>query len=258
MEAVAHRGTRAGHVTALAVVRRSVVTAVRQHSGVIGSMVAISTPAPEIVLTFDDGPVPLVTEQLTAVLSDAGATATFFVLMTRAAGHGSLLEDLVRQGHEVALHGMDHRRLTGRSYGSVLDELRRGKGDLEDLTGAPVRWFRPPYGAQGPRAWLAARRNGLEPVLWNRSTRDSAHVEDAERLRAATAGASAGDILLAHDGFASLKDGVDDGPEPDVDRPDLLRRVLREYRHLGLEGRSVSDALRQGTPVRRAWFSTVL
>lgn len=245
-------------MTALAVVRRSLATAVKRHSGLIGSTVAVATPAPEIVLTFDDGPVPLVTEQLAAVLSEAGATATFFVLMTRAPGHRSLLEDLVRQGHEVALHGMDHRRLTGRSYGSLVEELRRGKGDLEDLTGAPVRWFRPPYGAQGSRAWLAARRNGLEPVLWNRSTRDSAHVDDAERLRAATDGASAGDILLAHDGFASLKDGVDDGPEPDVDRPDLLRAVLSEYRQLGLGGRSVSDALLRGTPVRRAWFSSVL
>ncbi len=245
-------------MTALAVVRRSLASVVKQNSAVIGSTVSVSTTAPEIVLTFDDGPAPPVTEHLAAVLAEFDATATFFVLMTRATRHRSVLEDLVSRGHEVALHGLDHRRLTGRPYRALVDEIHGAKADLEDLTGAPVRWFRPPYGAQGSRAWLAARRTGLEPVMWNRSSRDSAHVDDSERFRAATAGASAGDILLAHDGFASGADGVDDGPEPDIDRPGLLGRVLREYQRQGLAGRSMSEALHRGTPLRRAWFSTVL
>lgn len=245
-------------MTAFGAVRGSLVATAKRHSRVIGSTVAVSTVAPEIVLTFDDGPAPPVTEQLSAVLAGAGATATFFVLMTRVSAHVPVLQELVTQGHEVALHGVDHRRITGRPYRELTEEFRRSKGDLEDITGVAVRWFRPPYGAQGPRAWLAARRSGLEPVMWNRSTRDSAHVDDAERFRAATAGARAGDILLAHDGFASLQDGVDDGPEPHLDRSDLLARVLGEYQSLGLAGRSMSDALLQGTPVRRAWFSAAL
>lgn len=238
--------------------RSAVTTAAKRHSAIIGSTVSIKTSASRIVLTFDDGPNPPITEGMTEVLARYEATATFFVLLTRARIHPSSLAALTAAGHEIALHGVDHRPLTGRSYGSVLESVRRGKEELEDLTGVPVRWFRPPYGAQGARAWLAVRKAGLEPVLWNRSTRDSVDLPDEARVSSATAGAVRGDILLAHDGYASLQDGVDDGPPPDLDRPALLEKVLAEYRRRGLQGCSLDNTLSTGQLVRRAWFSNVI
>lgn len=238
--------------------RRGLSGVVKDHSAFIGSTVSLRTTADEIVLTFDDGPAPPVTEQVADVLAEFGATATFFVLMTRVPDNASILRALVAGGHEVALHGLDHRRLTGRSYSSLLEDLRRGKEELEDLSGTPVRWFRPPYGAQGLRSWSAVRAAGLEPVMWNRSTRDSADLPEATRLSSATLDAARGDIVLAHDGFASLQDNVDDGPAPDIDRPRFIRKILDHYERLGLSACSLGDALHSGTPVRRAWFSTAL
>src|SRR5664279_2811188 len=61
-------------------------------------------------LTFDDGPDPVFTPRLLDALEGAGATATFFVVGERIAGNEELLREVERRGHEIALHGMTHRR----------------------------------------------------------------------------------------------------------------------------------------------------
>ena len=46
-------------------------------------MVGLRRPSGSFVLTYDDGPTPGITDRLLPVLAEAGATATFFVLLTR-------------------------------------------------------------------------------------------------------------------------------------------------------------------------------
>ena len=69
--------------------------------GVLASVVA--TTAPSLVLTFDDGPDPANTPRVLEVLRDRGASATFFVLMTRVRREPRLLAELMAAGHEVGL-----------------------------------------------------------------------------------------------------------------------------------------------------------
>ena len=70
-------------------------------------------------LTFDDGPDPDVTPAVLDVLAAAGVRSTFFVLTDRAARHPDLVRRAVREGHEIGLHGPDHRRLTTRPVAEV-------------------------------------------------------------------------------------------------------------------------------------------
>jgi hypothetical protein len=56
-----------------------------------------------------------------------------------------------------------------------------------------------------------------------------------------------------HDGFADDRDGVDDGPPPDLDRPALTRAVLVEVATAGVAGRSHGAALETGEPEQRPW-----
>ena len=43
---------------------------------------------------------------------------------------------------------------------------------LAELTGQPIRWLRPPYGALSASTLTAARATGLQPVLWTSWGRD--------------------------------------------------------------------------------------
>lgn len=233
--------------------------ALRRAGAPVGSVEAVRTRAPEIVLTFDDGPDPVGTPAVLDALAAHGATATFFVLLTRVRRFPDLLARVAAADHEIGLHGVDHQRLTTFAGAEVATRTGAAKAELEALTGRRVRWFRPPYGAQTPGTWLAVRRCGLVPVLWGPTTWDWRDLPQDDRVRKAREGARAGAVVLAHDAFAGAGDGAaDDGNglvEPTVDRFDLVDRVLTAYASDGLRGRSLGDALAHGRPVRLARFT---
>jgi peptidoglycan/xylan/chitin deacetylase (PgdA/CDA1 family) len=236
--------------------RRSLGRFVREHSSFVGSVVSVVTDAPQVVVTYDDGPDPAVTPRILDELDRSDATATFFVLLTQARKFPEVVRETVARGHEVALHGVDHRALVGMPADEVRRRCVDGRAELEDLTGETVRWLRPPYGRQTLLTWRIVRAAGLEPVMWGPTLRDSVPMPQAERLEKALSSASAGAILLAHDRFANAEDGAHDGDEPDIDRPSLTRGLLDELGHRGLVARSLAAALDSGVPLRGAWFGT--
>lgn len=230
--------------------------AVRRGVGtVLGSAVSVRTAAPRVVLTFDDGPEPGGTDRVLSALADAGATATFFVLLSRVRRFPALCAEVVAAGHEIALHGEDHRALPTLPAEEVDRRLRGGRAELEDVTGQRVRWCRPPYGRQTVRNWRSATDAGLLPVLWGPTTWDWRDIPQSERIAKAAEGVRPGAIVLAHDGFAGPEDGAFDGPAPQLDRGELIRAVLAGYAGLGLTATSLGDALAEGELVRESWFA---
>ncbi|MGA8248702.1 MAG: hypothetical protein WB797_17475, partial [Nocardioides sp.] len=132
--------------------------------------------------------------------------------------------------------------------------LRDAKAELEDLAAVPVRWFRPPYGAQDGGTWRAVRGADLTPVLWSLDCQDWVTLPLEDHLASLRTGQLAGSVVLLHDGYADGADGVDDGPPPDLDRLALTSAVLAEVRAAGLSPQSLGDALSTTRPVRRPWF----
>jgi peptidoglycan/xylan/chitin deacetylase (PgdA/CDA1 family) len=226
---------------------------VRRRASLVGSVTG--TTSPSLVLTFDDGPDPVETPLVLDALRENDATATFFVLLTRSLRYPELLREVQAAGHEIALHGPDHRDLTSFSHGEAVTRTRRARSDLEDIVGERVRWFRPPYGSQSPSTWVAARRAGLMPVLWSGTTWDWKDVSPEARMDKALEGARAGGVLLAHDGFAGPEDGVDDGPAPLEHRAALIAQLLPLLTDRGLRAVSLRQALTEARPVRTAQFS---
>jgi peptidoglycan/xylan/chitin deacetylase (PgdA/CDA1 family) len=187
-------------------------------------------------------------------LAGAGATATFFVLVGRVRRYRQLFDEIVSAGHEVALHGVDHRALPEVPPDEVAAAMRSGRAELEDAAGQGIRWHRPPYGRQTPRTWRAVTGAGLTPVLWGPTTWDWRDVPHDVRLAKAREGVHPGAIVLAHDGFAEAEDGAFDGPAPVLDRGRLIADVLAGYAADGLRGCSLREALEAGTAVREARF----
>lgn len=227
----------------------------RPAAEALGSAVRVRTDAAQIALTFDDGPVRSVTPRILEVLEEHDARATFFVLLTRTRTDPGLVREIRAAGHEIGLHGPDHRSLRTFPAREVRGRTRRARDELEALIDTPVRWFRPPYGAQSPARWAAVRSLGMEPVLWSATTWDWKDVSQRERVSKALSGCSPGAVLLAHDNFADAVDGVDDGPRPDVDKVDLISRVLGGLSERGLTAATVSGLLATGRFERRISFA---
>ena len=222
---------------------------------VAGSVVRVAGPLPQVVLTFDDGPDPDVTPQLLEVLARHGATATFFVLGTRVQRWPELVVQMVEEGHEVAVHGVDHGRVPGRPRAEMTSALTTFRAELAALTGTPIRWYRPPHGAQTLATWQMVRRIGMVPVFWSGTTWDWKEVSHEERL-AKAASVTAGAIVLAHDGAGDAPGTPFAEVPPDLDKAALLDELLTVWTQRGWQVRSLADALAGGArPVREAVFS---
>ena len=206
------------------------------------------------IITYDDGPKPGDTDAILRELDEARATATFFVLLTRVRRSPDLVTEMLAAGHEVALHGADHSRLTEMDPEGLPAVLTAARSELEDLAGVAVRWFRPPYGSQSPATWQAVVSAGLTPVLWSVDCNDWRTQTLDEYLAPVRQSSLQGGIVLLHDGFADTLDGVDDGPPPRVDKGQLTRFVLAEARTRGLSVHSVGNALESAEPAWETWL----
>lgn len=219
----------------------------------VGSVRSVRPNRSLAVLTYDDGPLPGGTDKILSVLADAGTTATFFVLVGRARRSPGLLAEVVAAGHEIALHGVDHVRLTTMSPPAVRRRTLDGRRELEDLAGQRIRWFRPPYGAQRPGTWAAIRSTGLTPVVWSDEVADWQD-DPPEQIAARAESVRSGSVVLMHDGYADESDGVNDGPAPTFDRGEVARRIIDGLGERGIATASLGDALADGKAVRGAWF----
>ncbi|MCU1681366.1 MAG: polysaccharide deacetylase family protein [Amycolatopsis sp.] len=119
-----------------------------------------------VALTFDDGPHPRSTPHFLRLLAEHHVRATFFVLGSELARTPGLGADIVGAGHEIALHGWDHRCLLRRGPRATYDDLARGVDLIERTTSVTPRWVRAPYGVFSAASLVAARRLSLTPVLW--------------------------------------------------------------------------------------------
>jgi peptidoglycan/xylan/chitin deacetylase (PgdA/CDA1 family) len=119
-----------------------------------------------VALTFDDGPDPVSTPPLLAALEKLGWRATFFCLGSQVRRSPGLTRELVNRGHELAVHGDTHRSQLRRPAGAVVTDVIRARDTIAATGEAPVRWFRPPYGAVSSATLVAARRSQLQLVLW--------------------------------------------------------------------------------------------
>ena len=119
-----------------------------------------------MALTFDDGPDPVSTPLVLDALDALGWRATFFCLGSQARRAPEMVRELVERGHEVGVHGDVHKSHLRRPIPSVVRDVATAKATLEDLTGRPMEWFRPPYGGVSLSSLAAARRNRLRMVLW--------------------------------------------------------------------------------------------
>jgi len=88
--------------------------------------------------------VALGVDRLLDLLARHSAGATFFVLGWVAERHPEVVKAIAGEGHEVASHGWEHRRVTQQTREEFRHSIRRTKQLLEDLVGAPVVGFRAP------------------------------------------------------------------------------------------------------------------
>ena len=165
-------------------------------------------PEGSLAVTFDDGPHPEGTPAILDALDALGWPATFFVLGSAAQAYPDVVQETVRRGHTVGVHGYDHRYLIARSPWSQGKDLGKAVDAVTRIAGTEPTWWRPPYGVlSGPALW-AARRHRVRPLLWSAWARDWETQASPESIvEIATSGRLGGGTLLLHDSDITSANG---------------------------------------------------
>ncbi|MCX6360682.1 MAG: polysaccharide deacetylase family protein [Armatimonadetes bacterium] len=153
-----------------------------------------------IALTFDDGPHPDYTPQLLDELKAAKVRATFFVIGKMVDAHPELAAREAAEGHEVANHTYNHRRLPTLTDAGIEQELTLGADAIRRAIGAPTKLYRPPGGEYDDDVINVTRRLGDCMVLWTDDPADYANPGPNVIVERTMRAVSNGGILLLHDG----------------------------------------------------------
>lgn len=84
------------------------------------------------------------TDRVLTLFDRAGVKATFFTLGWVAEQCPGLMRRIVGQGHELASHGWDHRRVHTMDAATFRADLARARATLEDTSGVEVTGYRAP------------------------------------------------------------------------------------------------------------------
>lgn len=158
----------------------------------------------EMAITIDDGPDPLITPQVLAILAQHGARATFFCIGSRAAAHPQLCRSILAAGHRVENHGARHPTLVSLSGpAGWRHEILDGQNILQRITGQTPHFYRPVAGLRNLFLDPVLHGSGLRLASWTRRGFDTRERDPQKVLRRLTHQLAAGDILLLHDGNAA-------------------------------------------------------
>jgi len=135
------------------------------------SLIAPQRPG-ELALTFDDGPNRACTPRLLDILAGYNVKASFFLVGRCAKLEPELVRRIQAEGHLIGNHSWSHPNLAVTGAGEVRRQLKETSDFLEQITGQPVGFFRPPFGGRRPVVLRIARELGMTPVLWNAMTSD--------------------------------------------------------------------------------------
>ena len=131
----------------------------------------------EIVLTFDDGPTPGVTEKMLDVLKEYNIKAAFFVVGKNVEAYPAIMKRMVNEGHIVANHSMTHTALKDLSFFTWKKKVRSEVYDAHEamkayMTNSKQFYFRAPEGAWDAKyaGYLnqdVLGKDYIGPVLWD-------------------------------------------------------------------------------------------
>lgn len=128
-----------------------------------------------VYLTFDDGPMPIITPWVLDQLESRGIRATFFMVGDNVYKYPHIYEKVVESGHEVGNHTYHHLQGLSTSTDNYLEDTL----EAHALIGS--RLFRPPHGhirLLQNRA-LSAR---FRTIMWDVVTRDYSTLVTPEQV----------------------------------------------------------------------------
>ena len=125
-----------------------------------------------IYLTFDDGPVPKVTEFVLNQLSAYKAKACFFCVGENVSRYPDIARQIVQQGHYLGNHTHNHLRGWATSTETYVQNIALCQQQIDQIQAdSGIKLFRPPYGRIRQKQYLKIKST-YRVIMWDILTYD--------------------------------------------------------------------------------------
>lgn len=188
----------------LAVLHRRVATA---------RLTALCKQSRAIVLTYDDGPNPVMTPILADLLAQTGTKASFFMIGGFVQAAPQIVVRLAAEGHDIGSHTQNHSNAWKTTPWRAMHDLVAGRRTLARF-GISTDIFRPPFGKTTLGTLMAGW--GQKFAFWTVDPQDSWNRRPVADILAEIE-AKGGGVVLMHD-----VDRPRRGPSPETHPAYLL------------------------------------
>ena len=165
----------------------------------------ILTKEKEIYLTFDDGPIPEITEFVLEELAKFNAKATFFCIGDNIVKHSNVFQQVINQGHTVGNHTFNHLKGWDTENETYFENFDLCQVEIENKSKQSTNLFRPPYG-RIKRNQARKILKTHEIVMWDVLTADyDQNISKEQVLKKTLQHSERGSIVLFHDSIKASK-----------------------------------------------------
>jgi peptidoglycan/xylan/chitin deacetylase (PgdA/CDA1 family) len=169
----------------------------------------VSNTDKKVYLTFDDGPIPEVTEWVLSELKKHNAKATFFCIGDNVKKHLEVLKKVFAEGHSVGNHTFNHLNGWKTATEDYIENCILCEKVLDDFDIKSKKLFRPPYGKIKPSQSKILRKLGYKIIMWDVISYDFDTTISKELcLENVLKNVTSGSIIVFHDSkkaFANLE-----------------------------------------------------
>jgi peptidoglycan-N-acetylglucosamine deacetylase len=159
------------------------------------------TSEKKLYLTFDDGPIPEITEFALTTLDKFSAKATFFCIGDNVRKHPTVFQQIIAKGHSIGNHTFNHLNGWKSENEVYIDNFTKCSEELSIRTNL----FRPPYG-RIKKSQSHLLPEGQKIVMWDVLSGDfSPNVTPDACLGKTIKYSRPGSIVLFHDSIKASK-----------------------------------------------------
>jgi peptidoglycan/xylan/chitin deacetylase (PgdA/CDA1 family) len=160
----------------------------------------------KIYLTFDDGPIPEVTEWVLDVLKQEGIKATFFCIGDNIRKHPTIYNRIHSEGHQTGNHTFHHLKGWKTNTANYIADFKLCETEHLKLTSVKAFLFRPPYGKIKASQSKIIRQSGYKIIMWDVLSYDfDATVSPEKCLENVISNTAQGSIIVFHDSLKAEK-----------------------------------------------------
>ncbi|WP_112113111.1 polysaccharide deacetylase family protein [Flavobacterium aciduliphilum] len=159
----------------------------------------------KVYLTFDDGPIPEITEWVLGQLESYNFKATFFCVGENIKKNPEIFKKILTNGHVVGNHTYNHIKGWNFDTKTYIENIYLFEQEWAKHTSERCYLFRPPYGKIKPSQSKILRKLGYKIIMWDILSYDFEQTLSPEAcLDNVIKNITSGSIVVFHDSKKSF------------------------------------------------------